>query len=323
MFDLDLKDRKILYELDFDSRQSYRSLARKVGLSKDVVLNRINRLQEKGILTGFYAIIDYAKLGYSLYRFYFSFQNLTPEIKKEIIDFFVKEKGTDSVITLEGSYDLFVTIYVKNFPEAHSFWIKTLQKYGKYFSKKIFAAYCQEDCYGNRFLLDKKDYDKKIIYQWFDSGNIIKIDDLDQKILELISQNSRLPTIEIAKQLKTSGKVIHNRLKKLIESKIIIAYRISTDLTKLGYYQYKVYIELNRYEELGKIIKFLEDNPNFVELVKTIGYVDLEVAFVLNNSFQLHQIIEDLSNRFPNAIKNYSYMSWIKVYKAYIFDKFK
>ena len=82
---IDLKDRKILYYLDFDSRQSYRSLGKKVGLSKDIVTSRVKKLQEKGIIKGFFAIVDYPKIGFSIYRFYFSFQNVTPEIKKEII----------------------------------------------------------------------------------------------------------------------------------------------------------------------------------------------------------------------------------------------
>jgi DNA-binding Lrp family transcriptional regulator len=54
---LDLKDRKILYELDCDSRQSFRAIGRKVGLSKDVVVNRVknnmltNTSQNPGIRT--------------------------------------------------------------------------------------------------------------------------------------------------------------------------------------------------------------------------------------------------------------------------------
>ena len=77
MVKLDIKDRKILYHLDFDSRQSYRSLGKKVGLSKDIVALRVKKLQEKGIIKGFFAVVDYAKLGYSLYRIYFTFQDLT------------------------------------------------------------------------------------------------------------------------------------------------------------------------------------------------------------------------------------------------------
>jgi len=50
---LDLKDRKILYQLDIDSRQSFRSIGRKVGLSKDIVATRVKKLQEKGIIIRF------------------------------------------------------------------------------------------------------------------------------------------------------------------------------------------------------------------------------------------------------------------------------
>jgi len=55
---LDLKDKKILYELDIDSRQSFRSIGRKVGLSKDVVASRVKKLQEIGIIKRFFARYD-------------------------------------------------------------------------------------------------------------------------------------------------------------------------------------------------------------------------------------------------------------------------
>ena len=64
---LDLKDRKILYELDLDSRQSFRSIGRKVGLSKDIVATRVKKLDENGVITGYCTIVDYSKLSYNLY----------------------------------------------------------------------------------------------------------------------------------------------------------------------------------------------------------------------------------------------------------------
>jgi DNA-binding Lrp family transcriptional regulator len=44
---LDLKDRKILYYLDLDSRQSLRSIGHKVGLSKDIVTARVKITSRK------------------------------------------------------------------------------------------------------------------------------------------------------------------------------------------------------------------------------------------------------------------------------------
>ena len=314
---LDLKDKKILYHLDLDSRQSFRSLGKKVGLSKDIVTSRVKKLQEIGIIKGFYAMIDYLKLGYSVFRFYFSFQNVTPELKKEIIDYFINEKYVGDVKSLEGNYDLLVAIGVKNYPQARAFWQNTLENYGKYFSKRVFTAFFQEDTYAYRFLLDEKNNRPRRIYQCFDTGKRVEIDDLDNKIIKLITKNARISTIDMANALNSTSSIIHYRLKKLIDSSIIMVYRLHIDFTKIGYYVYKVDIELNRFDVIKKIINYIESNPNLICRMGTIGYVDLEIAFLLNNSIQLNQIMEDISNKFPDAIKNYSYYIGIKTYKDY------
>ena len=316
---IDLKERKILYHLDFDSRQSFRSLGKKVGLSKDIVASRVKKLQEKGIIKGFVAIIDHSKLGYSLYRFYFSFQNVTTNIKKEIFDYFITNNYVDTVGSIEGSYNLMVAILVKNYPQAQAFWQNTLKKYGKYFSKRVFAAFNQEEYYSNRFLLDDKNISPTILHEWFDSGKRVEIDDLDYQIIKLISQNTRITTIDIAKKLDTTSMIVQYRLKKLKELDIIIAYRLEIDFSKIGYYMYKVDIDLSDFDKIDHILKYVKSNQNFKFFFKTIGYVDLEFGFYLNNAYQLNQIMEDLSSKFPDAIKNYTYSTSIRRYKAYGF----
>ena len=58
MVKIDLKDRKILYELDLNSRQSLTAIGKKVGLKKDVVSYRIKKLEDEGIIKNYYAFID-------------------------------------------------------------------------------------------------------------------------------------------------------------------------------------------------------------------------------------------------------------------------
>jgi len=83
LYEVDLKDRKILYELDYDSRQSFSQIGKKVGLHKNIILYRVKRLMEKGIIRYFYTVIDSFKLGYNSFRMYIVFQNTTPAIKKK------------------------------------------------------------------------------------------------------------------------------------------------------------------------------------------------------------------------------------------------
>ena len=49
MVKLDVKDRKILFQLTLNSRQSFNQIGKKVGLTKDVVAYRVKKLQENGI----------------------------------------------------------------------------------------------------------------------------------------------------------------------------------------------------------------------------------------------------------------------------------
>lgn len=63
---LDQIDVKILNALQYNSHQSCRSLAEKIGLSSPVASNRIKVMEEKGLLKGYTALLDAEKLGYSL-----------------------------------------------------------------------------------------------------------------------------------------------------------------------------------------------------------------------------------------------------------------
>ncbi|HSF95845.1 MAG TPA: Lrp/AsnC ligand binding domain-containing protein [Thermohalobaculum sp.] len=61
--DIDQFDLKILRELSVSGRITVTDLAAKVGLSKTPCLARMRRLEERGYITGYRAIIDPAKVG--------------------------------------------------------------------------------------------------------------------------------------------------------------------------------------------------------------------------------------------------------------------
>ena len=59
-------DRKILKSLLEDARFSSRQIAKKIGVSVGTVLSRIKKMEEKGLIKGYSAILDQDKLGYQL-----------------------------------------------------------------------------------------------------------------------------------------------------------------------------------------------------------------------------------------------------------------
>jgi len=62
-------DRKILKELQVDARVSYAELGRRVGLTTPAVIERVRKLEDAGVITGYRADIDTAKVGLAIMAF--------------------------------------------------------------------------------------------------------------------------------------------------------------------------------------------------------------------------------------------------------------
>jgi len=324
---IDVKDKKILYHLDLDSRQSLNSIGKKVGLTKDVVAYRMQRMQENGIIKLFRT---YITLPLKIpTRIYYVFQNTNPKIKKEIIEYFVNTKETMYVISLEGSYDLVITVSMNNAYRLNLFLEQIQIRYGKYFAKQASSIYLYASWYALSFLIDDKNEkrtivrgaDDKKLKQIFEDSTPVKIDEMDINILRILAVNARMPTTEIAKQLKSTVTIIHHRIKKMIQSGVIGGFGIVTDLSKIGYHFYHVDINLKNYAKRNKILEYIEKNPHLYCVEKALGQAaDIELEFYLENVQQLHKIMDDLSMKFPESINNFNYFSYLEVHKSTYFD---
>lgn len=60
---LDDQDWAVLAELQNDARISYAELARRVALSPSAVTERVRRLESLGVITGYHATVDPARVG--------------------------------------------------------------------------------------------------------------------------------------------------------------------------------------------------------------------------------------------------------------------
>jgi Lrp/AsnC family leucine-responsive transcriptional regulator len=310
MYKLDLKDRKILYELDLNCRQSNTQIGKKVGLKKDVVNYRINNMEKEGVIKNFWTAINTFKLGYDVFRVYITLQYVSSDIKKEIIDHFKNYKNTWAVKSAKGEIDLAVIIWTKNNFEFYDFWDKTLDKYEEYFSKIIISVYVQAFCYKKSFLLpEKKENENREMYRLQCGVEPYKIDELDYKILNEIAVNARIPLIDLAEKLKTTSQTINYRLKNLEKSGVIQAYRVNIDYSKLDLQHFKVDIYLSDHTKKKAIWNYLKEKSFFEYLNVTVGWCDLEPEFIVKNHEEFDQIFNDLDSKFPKSIKKWSF--WI------------
>jgi DNA-binding Lrp family transcriptional regulator len=301
---LDLKDRKILYNLNLDSRQSFAKIGKKVGLHKDAVARRVQKLQENGIIENFRTEIDECKLGYSYIRLYFNFQFADPNLKREMIDSFKNYSYCRGVHLVQGHYDLLVGMAVKSIPEFYNKWgEKVLTKYKNFINNQIFSVMCLVSSYKPIYLLPeyKDDIKRGKKYTFYGTGARVNLDDFDLKLLDLIAKKMNSTSIRIKNHI--------NNLKKI---GVIHGFTIGLNYRKIGLNLYKADLFLKDHTKLDKIIRYIEKNPSLDMTLKSIGYADVEFAFVLKDSIELRKIMDELSEKFPDIIKNYVFYKIIE-----------
>jgi Lrp/AsnC family leucine-responsive transcriptional regulator len=66
---LDDTDWQLIEALQLDARQSFTALGQAVGLSRPAVAERVRRLEDLGVITGYRAVIDPARVGRSIIAF--------------------------------------------------------------------------------------------------------------------------------------------------------------------------------------------------------------------------------------------------------------
>lgn len=326
MYNLDQKDRKILYELDADSRAPLSHISKKVKLSKSSVRYRINKLIENKIIKNFHTMINTALLGLTPVRIQLRYQHQSADIKTEIIDYFMKNECTSIIVSTQGFFDLSVIMQIKYLKIFIETWEEIQTNFGMYFEKQIITFPVRDIHFRPSFILQenyiKKDRQKPIIIDYYQNNNL-KVDNTDIEILKLLSAHARLKFVEITNRVNLTDRAVKYRLNNLIKRGIIVGFRLNIDLSKIGYQAMRTYIYLNNYSDRFKIIEYVKYHPNLTWIDTTVGESHIELEFQLENIKKLHYIMEDLINKFPNLINKYKYVLLIKIHKyLYLPDKF-
>ncbi|MEK6867667.1 MAG: winged helix-turn-helix transcriptional regulator, partial [Nanoarchaeota archaeon] len=302
---LDLKEKKILYELDFNARLSYAQLGRKVGLSKQGAEYKMNSLVKKRVIKGFYPVINVPKLGFLYCRLLITVQNVTKEKREEFLSYLKNHKSVFWLLEMQGQYDILIVIWARTITEFKMFGEEIEKKYGEYIKKKIETVATDVIHLQHRYLLGKTETKEIHIRETGERG---VIDALDKKILSTLCADARMSLMRIAKECKTSAKVVAYRMRKMERMKIIEGYRPIINHNALGYTYYKLFITINKgtKEALRKVKSYIKQIPLCVYIVEGVGLTaDLDVEIMVQSNQELFSFIEQLRFTFPTSIGEY------------------
>jgi len=314
---LDLKDRKILYQLDINSRQSNSEIAKKVGLSKQVVGFRIKRLIKEKIISFFYSVIDISKLGFTVHKNFLRLQNLDRGKEKELIDFLKNHPNVVWIASCDGRFDLAFGTWAKNMEFLDKTLTELDKKFGDYIAERQIATIIRGDYFIRDYLINKKQASS---YRESFFGAVpspVKMDKNDWKILLILGENSRNTAVDIAHKIKLSADAVGERIRKLQKSGVIRHYNIVPIESKYPFLHYKVLIGFRNISEQRErtLREYCRRKANIVYIVKSLGPWEFEIDLEVESAEQFREVMMDIKTTFSDILKDYSALTIYKVHK--------
>jgi Lrp/AsnC family transcriptional regulator, leucine-responsive regulatory protein len=315
---LDQKDRRILYELDRNARISYAQIGKKTDLSTEVVHYRVKRLEEKGVIAKYQTAVNYSKLGLIHFKVCLRFAGLALSAEEGLYSKIALLPQAIWIVKCSGEWDCIVSCTVQTLEEMDAVKDRILGIAGPYVNRKSFSILSSLWSFPREYIVGKKERPVQKT-----GGEKLKLDELDIKILRILSADARKPVIEIAAQTKAAVKTVTGRIKKLQKSGAINSFRLVIDYNKLGIHFYKTFFYLKKPDaaRLKLLIAKLNASPNVVHNLKVIGEWDLEPEFEFENEDGFRKATQELMNEFSDVIERISVMDIVKEYKYTFFYK--
>ena len=121
-----------------------------------------------------------------------------------------------------------------------------------------------------------------------------KIDNLDKKILNILSKNARIPFKDVAAECYVSRAAIHQRVQHLIEGGVIMGSGFDVNPKSLGYSTCTyVGITLERGSMYKDVVERLHHIPEIVECHFTTGPYTMLVKLYARDNAHLMELLNN------------------------------
>jgi len=313
---LDLLDKKIIYELDKCARQSASQIGKKLKIAKETINFRIKRLLKNNVIKGFYPVINNSLINQFFYKIFIKFEEINPERREQILNFLITYPQIGQVLLLEGKYDVQLLFLAKDNYGLMEFMDKLNSFCGKEIKEKIILIIDSMYRFNLKFFYNPKEETKTIVTS---KKQDYKFDKISWKVLQEISKDARKPILEIAKILNLSPQLTQYHLKKLIKDKVILSTHLAINYNKLNLQHYHLTFQINDPKALPKIIQFFNSKNKSMFATKMIGKYDGSAEIVIKDNQELRKFVDELRTNYSNYINTLDIFLVYKEYKLRLY----
>lgn len=129
-----------------------------------------------------------------------------------------------------------------------------------------------------------------------------RIDELDRRILKIITQNARIPFKDVADECGVSRAAVHQRVQKMFDNHVIVGSGYHVDPKELGYQMCAfVGVRLEKGNMYKDVVKQLQLIPNVTEVHYCLGAYSMLVRLYSRDDHDLLRLLNDCILEIPGV----------------------
>jgi Lrp/AsnC family transcriptional regulator, regulator for asnA, asnC and gidA len=145
------------------------------------------------------------------------------------------------------------------------------------------------------------------------------LDDIDLNILDIITQNARIPFKDVAEKVGISRAAVHQRVSRMIECEIIIGSGYHIDPKKIEYRTCSyIGIYLDKGSLFSEVVKKLKLIPEIVECHYTTGQYAIFIKVYAKNNEHLKKILSNQIQKISGISSTETFISLEESFKRTI-----
>jgi|ETNmetMinimDraft_2_1059921.scaffolds.fasta_scaffold05387_3 Lrp/AsnC family transcriptional regulator for asnA, asnC and gidA len=282
---LSVKDKKLIQLLIQDARTPITQLAKKVGISKSAVIQKISSLKKRGILM---EPILYSKIKTHETSFYvFDILTQIGMGNKKITEELLEIEEIVVVLWYNGNYNLLLAFNTNDPSEI-------IEKIEKVIEIKKLRIRKVIDNWFHPPYLFKEISDKKVEFKRVN----LKIDEIDKKILRVLEDNPLASFVEISTKTRLAAQTIKKHLNYLEKSGIIIAYHFFPEVWLCGRNLISINLSVKGKKEIEKLVKYLLTISEVGNIWEFDDEWNINVVLWVKEQLEVNKIINHITSNF-------------------------
>jgi Lrp/AsnC family transcriptional regulator, regulator for asnA, asnC and gidA len=277
-----------LRDLLSDSRACFADIAKKCGVSKNAVWNRVKEMEKKEIITGATVQVNFKNLGYDCVASLLL--QVEPSKSEEIKEVLEKIPDVFGPFSSTSKYNLRIVVTLKDICE--------LEHMKENLRRKLSITEIASSIWTDVWLIPEN---LSLLYEHLENDRIfektpvdheksrvsLSIDEVDFLMIRELARESRISFRKLALQLGVSTDTISRRYEKLRTSGIIVP-RIQINLEKIGYQATALFaLKLTLEANASVIIKKISQIPDIFYIMESAGNDSIGAMLMVKDTKEL------------------------------------